>query len=201
MEGARLKAENYRWFRTRTDEMIRRSAAVVSRHGRVVGEEFYGRATNPIRTPPDKKRKLLRLLVKDGEANLVKQITEFIVWCDDDWAVTALLNSVKDVADPSHMERWENARGRAERKGRHDHVLDVLDSPDFHKPYAAETQPTPRARVKKPKATNGDSTSPQRERAVSVTTVILLAAAGAVLLVGIVYLARRRIQSRRKVHG
>ena len=114
IERAMRKAENYRWLLTRSQEMLANSAARVSRHGYIVGEKFYGQTLNPPRASLQERHQLLEHLLKDGQENIVKQITEFIEWSQDKQAVDALLASVADTAAPEHLEQWRNTRGRVE---------------------------------------------------------------------------------------
>jgi len=115
MERAMRKAENYRWFRTRTDEMIEMSASRVSKFGSMLPQKYRtGRTLKPAVGSLEERRKRLRRMLKEGEESLVNHIAEFIEWSPDGLAVAVLLKSVEDIADPSHLETWRNTKSRFE---------------------------------------------------------------------------------------
>ena len=110
---AARKADVYRWFKTRTREMIVDSTARVSRDGYLVSEQFYGETLTTLPSSSEQKRELVERLLREGEEDLVEQITEFIKWSRDGVAVAALLNKVENVAEPEQLKIWRATKGRS----------------------------------------------------------------------------------------
>ena len=128
IERARRKVDNYRWFRTRTEEMVEDSVDRVSYSGRVVGEEFLSETMHSPQVSVDKRRKELRLQLAQGEECLVRQISEFIEWSNDGWAVKGLLSAVEDIADPVHLKTWRNTTSKFEQEWDVDAPIGDLNS-------------------------------------------------------------------------
>lgn len=204
-EQARRKAECYRWLRSRTPEMINASERTVHRGGWLVGREFHSQAPPAPRGTPEERHQYLSMLLKHGKDNVTDQITEFIEWTGDGWAVLALLEAVSDVADPADMETWRNVKPRR-RDEWESHSLRALDKleaiPAGAMPSAITTSPSSAPTTKS--APEGASVAPApredgpRSAGNHVPIIVGLIAAGVCLAAFLVYRfsLRRRPASR-----
>ncbi len=194
IEKARRKAENYLWFRTRTDKMVADSAARTSPRGRIVAAAFYTQLLEGESLPPAedssaesiaRRANALRSVLSKGEDCVVQQIADFIASSRDEWAIEALLKAVRGVADPVDLRRWRYAKTESradwdtDRTIRSDDFLTGTTMPAS--PTAALVTSSPAKGAEDPPDAPAHSSIPRSGEPMSLMWLVV--AVGAVLLV------------------
>ena len=107
MQRAERFAEGYRWLRTRTPEMVEKSAqqlGLPSTPEGILGAKFFPGVGKQVR-PPDERR-----LALAGRLEKSRTITEkwlpYFIKNEDPVAVSAALAKVEDVAPPKKLAAW-----------------------------------------------------------------------------------------------
>lgn len=201
MERAQRKVQLYRRLRTISDEQINASAAKTFDRGLLIPVASLQRGVHPTRPTLAERRQTLKSRAERAEKRLVTQIEEQIAYSRQGHDAIALIEALRDEADPEHLQRWTTVRRVYENQWQIDNVQGALDATQSTDPIElTQLGTTPSNGDATPIAPGASDPTPADENASTDTLdarLLIKLAVGVVVVVGVAVLLRL-IARRRK---
>jgi hypothetical protein len=132
MERAERKAVAYRFLHHLSDEDLDRGAERVSSAGYLLTDTvLHPNAPAAKQSTTQERRMKLRRILDAGVERIVTQIEEQIRWSRDGHDVMALMKALNDIAEPSHMARWQAVERKYKDKWEADDLEPVVNLPQI----------------------------------------------------------------------